>query len=154
MDVMPEDKPVPPEHRVARYCFATRFQGGKISALNFEPRVIDEGRLSTNWVECPHVEVDERNELGARRRLLRKITRNQAEDRIAILGVGDIVAIGAAQGSLGVVADGGAGNPCHVSIRQFTPPGPRHPRDQSPKDLEAQNALARLARSNALPALD
>lgn len=82
---MANGDPLPGSDRVARYCQQSRFKSGQISDANFAPRPVDRGQLSTNWVECAYVSVEERSEAAAVARLLRSLKRNHPEDRIAFL---------------------------------------------------------------------
>ncbi|MGO9162330.1 MAG: hypothetical protein ACLP7J_16770 [Streptosporangiaceae bacterium] len=97
---------------VARYCQQSRFKGGEISDANFAPRPRDSGRLSTNWVECIQVPLNERNDAGAVARLRRRLQFDQ-HDYIALLQVKEVRKIGAAGVSLDVREQDGA---CHAVI--------------------------------------
>lgn len=122
--------------------------GGQISDANFAPRPRDDGRLSTNWVECPYVPVGERSEDGAVARLLRSLTRNHAEDRIAFLSVAAIRNIRHASAALDIHEAGHGANRCHAVILNVA-----SATSSLEGQFEAQAALASLARARSRPAL-
>jgi hypothetical protein len=137
------DKLPGPDH-VVRYCQQSRFKGGKISDANFAPRPRDGGRLSTNWVECIHVPLNERNDAGAVARLCR-VLRFDVRDYIAFLQVEEVRKIGAAGVSLDVREQGGN---CHAVIMNVA-----SATSSLEGAFEVQAALARLARNRCRPAL-
>lgn len=145
---MADGDPLPGPDHVARYCQQSGFKGGQISDANFAPRPRDDGRLSTNWVECPYVPAGDRSEAGAVARLLRSLRRNHAEDRIAFLRVEAVRGIKDERVTLDVREDRHDANHCHAVIRNVA-----SPTLSLEREFEAQAALARLARCRSRPAL-
>lgn len=145
---MADGDPLPGPDHVARYCQQSGFKGGQISDANFAPRPRDNGRLSTNWVECRYVPVGEQSEDGAVARVLRTLKRNRAEDRIAFLPVEAVRGIKDERITLDVLENGHGVNRCHAVILNVASA-------TSSLDAEfvAQAALARLARNRSRPAL-
>jgi hypothetical protein len=145
---MADGDPLPGSDHVARYCQQSGFQGGQISDANFAPRPRDNGRLSTNWVECRYVPARERSEAGAVARLLRSLKRNRPEDRVAFLQIEAVRGINDERVILDVREDGHGVNRCHAVILNVA-----SATSSLDAEFEAQAGLARLARNRSRPAL-
>lgn len=139
---------LPLSDRVLRYCSKRRFQGGQISAENFEPLPKDKGALSTVWVECLHVAEDQRTIPCAVEQLYRQIRRRRDQDQVACLQVSAVRSVACRYGPLQVFEDWGPSlNMRHAVIRWIA-----GVQGEALMDFTAGAELARIARLNSFPA--
>jgi hypothetical protein len=140
---MADGDPLPSGDHVLRFCSRRTLASGRATAGAFAVRERDEGRLSTNWVECRHVAQDERNVESSIARLHRML-RISAQDRVAVLPVDDVRSIRIGDSLLEIVEFWGANdNRCHAAIVGLGAAA-------GPVVLLAQIQLARIANERLL----
>jgi hypothetical protein len=140
---MADGDALPPGHHVLRFCSRRTLASGRVTASAFAVRARDEGRLSTNWVECRHVAQDERN-IEASMSRLHRMLRVSAHDRVAVLSVDDVRSIRVYGSSLEIIEFWGASNNrCHAAIVGLGA-------SVGPIALLAQVQLARIANERLL----
>lgn len=143
---MADGDPLPQTDHVLRYCFASLYAGGKVTAANFTPRGRDKGKLSTVWIECPHVAAADRNFAGGCAQLLKQITKNRSDDEIVQISVPDIAVIKCHAGNLVTREDWGKSlNKRHTTIQSLFQLD-----DQSAADFQACADLAKIARDSTV----
>jgi hypothetical protein len=131
---MPKGDSLPSEDHVTRMCGRGMDPDQMIvTGAAFELRPIDKGKLSVDWVECPHVPPEKRNNSGSKERLKPACRESQI---CAMLNVGDIRQIRHNDIPLNVLEYPTTKNKCHCGIVGL---------EYGPDGWDTQNDLADLA---------
>ncbi len=109
---------LPDEDHVLRGCGDRGAnKSNKVTIAAFELRPRDKRRLSTNWVECPHVSVAGNKDQAALKRLGTRLSREQ---KVCKPSVGEVRQLSDTEIQLDVLEDGSENNPCHSAIVGLT----------------------------------
>lgn len=131
---MPRGDSLPAQDHVTRLCGRGMDPDRMIiTGAAFELRLIDDGRLSVDWVECPHVVAGQRNNDGSKERIKPACRASQI---CAILNVGEIRQIEHNEKPLNVIEYPTRKNKCHCGIVGL---------EYGSEGWDAQNDLADLA---------